>query len=55
MQITLAQLVVGFQSAMNINQLADSLGVPQGDVIDRLKSLTPEEEQFIHTAMEGLP
>jgi len=55
MQITLAQLLVGFTSAMNIAQLADNLGVPQSAVIDRLKSLTPAEEEIINTTMEGLP
>lgn len=55
MQINITQLLVGFKSAMNINQLADSLGVPPREVIDRLKSMTPAEEEIINTTMEGLP
>lgn len=55
MQISIAQLLIGFQSALNIKQLADRLGVPQRDIIDRLKSMSPAEEQIINDAMEGLP
>jgi hypothetical protein len=52
MQITLAQLVVGFKSAMTIHGLAGHLGVPVEDVRARFRALTPAEETAINTAME---
>ena len=55
MQISTTQLLVGFQSAMNVQQLADTLGVSRREVIDRLKAMTPEEEQIINDAAKGLP
>lgn len=53
MQITLAQLIVGFKSAMTFNGLAEHLGVTEEDVKARLRALTPAEEAFINQEMDG--
>lgn len=53
MQITLAQLIVGFKSAMTFKGLAEDLGVSEEDVRARIRALTPEEERTINTEMEG--
>jgi hypothetical protein len=51
MEITLAQLITGFTSAMTIQGLADYLGVPLVDVRARLSALTPDEERQIAQAL----
>lgn len=53
MEITVAQLLIGFKSAMPINALADHLGVSPQEVRDRLRTLTPDEESYINQEMEG--
>lgn len=53
MEITVAQLLIGFKSAMTDTALADHLGVPVQVVRERLRSLTPEEETDINNQMGG--
>lgn len=53
MNITVAQLLIGFESAMTDTALADHLGVPVQEVRARLRSLTPEEEELINKEMGG--
>ncbi len=53
MEITVAHLLIGFNSAMTDSELADHLGVPVQAVRERLGSLTPEEESFINNEMGG--
>ena len=53
MSITLAQLVVGFKTAMTVNELAGYFHVAVGDVRARIRDLTPAEEAEINAAMEG--
>jgi predicted ArsR family transcriptional regulator len=53
MNITVAQLLIGFKSAMPINALAEHLGVTPQAVRDRLRTLTPEEEETITIEMGG--
>lgn len=53
MSVSITQLVVGFQSAMNIPTLADHLGVTAVEVRDRLRSLTSAEEAQIMKSLEG--
>ena len=48
MEITVAQLLIGFKSAMPINVLAEHLGVTPQAVRDRLRTLTPDEESYIN-------
>lgn len=51
MNITIAQLLVGFKSAMTAQELADHLGVSVNDVRARIRALTPDEEHEINQAM----
>ena len=51
MNIPIAQLLVGFRSAMTDHGLADHLGVPVQEVRARLMALTPDEESAINQAM----
>lgn len=53
MNITVAQLLVGFESAMTDTALAEHLGVTVQEVRARLRSLTPEEEDQINNQMGG--
>jgi predicted ArsR family transcriptional regulator len=53
MEITVAQLLVGFNSAMPIDGLAEHLGVTPQEVRERLRTLTPEEEAHINKEMGG--
>lgn len=53
MKITVTQLLTGFKSAMSDKALAEHLGVPVQVVRERLKSLTPEEEEHINKEMGG--
>lgn len=53
MEISLTQLLVGFQSALTIRKLADQLGVSEEQVRARLRALTAEEEAHINEVMEG--
>lgn len=53
MEITVAQLLIGFKSAMPINDLADHLGVTPQAVRDRLRTLTLKEEECINNEMGG--
>ena len=53
MEITVAQLLIGFKSAMPIDGLADHLGVTPQAVRDRLRTLTPAEEKTINNEMGG--
>jgi predicted ArsR family transcriptional regulator len=53
MEITVAQLLIGFKSAMPIDGLAEHLGVTPQAVRDRLRTLTLEEETCINQEMEG--
>jgi DNA-binding Lrp family transcriptional regulator len=51
MNITFAQLLVGFTSALTMQELADLLGVSEKEVRARLRALTPEEEREIDQAL----
>lgn len=53
MKITVAQLLIGFKSAMSDTDLADHLGVTVQEVRSRLRALTPEEEAHINNEMGG--
>lgn len=53
MEITVAQLLIGFKSAMTDTALAEHLGVPAQVVRERLGALTPEEEAHINKEMGG--
>lgn len=53
MNISIAQLLVGFRSAMTAQGLADHLGVPLQEVRARLMALTPDEESTINRVMSG--
>ncbi len=53
MNITAAQLLIGFKSAMPIEGLAEHLGVAPQDVRDRLRALTLDEEAYINNEMGG--
>jgi predicted ArsR family transcriptional regulator len=53
MEITVAQLLIGFKSAMPIDGLAEHLGVTPQAVRDRLRTLTPDEESYINAEMGG--
>lgn len=53
MKITVAQLLIGFKSAMSDKALAEYLGVPVQAVRERLRSLTPEEEAHINKEIGG--
>lgn len=52
MEITFAQLLAGFRSALTAQGLADRLGVDVSVVRTRLRSLTPQEEQMINEALK---
>jgi hypothetical protein len=51
MNISIAQLMVGFQSSLTDYGLAEQLGVPVQEVRARLMALTPDEESAINQAM----
>ena len=53
MEITLYQLLVGFQSGFTIKGLAAYLGVDEVVVRARLRALTADEEARINQVMEG--
>ena len=52
MDISLAQLLVGFRSGLTIRGLADYLGVDEVAVRARLRHLTADEEATIHKEMD---
>jgi len=54
MEISLAQLIIGFQYGFTDRKLAVYLGADVKDVRARLRQLTPEEEARINQVMEGM-
>jgi len=53
MNISIAQLLVGFKSAMTTQGLADHLGIPEKEVRARIAALTSDEESTIHKVMSS--
>jgi hypothetical protein len=53
MSISIAQLIVGFKSAMTTQGLADHLGIPELEVRARIAALTSDEESTINKEMSG--
>jgi len=53
MDISLTQLLFGFQSGLTIGGLAEHLGLEEVAVRARLRQLTAEEEAHINKVMEG--
>lgn len=53
MEISLTDLLYGFQSGFTIKDLADHLGVEEVAVRARLRQLTASEEATINQVMEG--
>lgn len=53
MHITIDHLLVGFRAKLTTRALGRYLGLPEDDVMARLRALTPAEEAQINAAMEA--